>query len=172
MAGRTPSNEPQLFTLAHVLKVDTPIGRIWVESDGELITRTSYSALRGRGGRPPKVLTDAARQMEQYFRRRRKHFELPLQQLGTRFQRMVWNSIDDIPFGTTRTYGQIGAEIGGRAIARTVGQACGSNPLPLLVPCHRVIAADGLLTGYVGGLWRKHWLLQHEGALPKDLFTK
>ncbi|MCB9170203.1 MAG: methylated-DNA--[protein]-cysteine S-methyltransferase [Flavobacteriales bacterium] len=164
--------EPELFTLTHVLSLETPIGKLWIESDGELITRTAFTAIRGRTGRPPKVLTDAGRQIEQYLRRRRKRFDLPLQQLGTRFQRMVWRSIDEIPFGTTRTYGAIGAEIGGKAIARTVGQACGSNPLPLLVPCHRVISADGLLTGYVGGLWRKRWLLQHEGALPRDLFAR
>ena len=108
--------------------------------------------------------------MNTYFSRRRKKFDLPLQQLGTRFQKLVWQAIDDTRWGDTRTYQEIALRIGGRAMARTVGNACASNPLPIIIPCHRVIASDGLLTGYVGGIWRKQWLLVHEGVLSKDLF--
>ena len=161
---------PELFAPLFVAVVDSPIGKLWVESDGELITRVSFTALRGRSGKLPAVLKEAQKQLEQYFRKRRKHFDLPLQRNGTRFQKLVWQAIDNIGFGHTRTYGDIGSDIGGKAIARTVGQACGSNALPLLVPCHRVLGSDGLLTGYVGGLWRKKWMLQHEGVLPKELF--
>lgn len=163
---------PELFALRHVSVVEGPIGKIWLESDGVLITRVSFDALKGRHSKEPKVLTEACKQMDAYFHKKRKAFDLPVQRLGTRFQRMVWEVLDDIPFGTTRTYQMIGDRIGGKAIARTVGNACAHNPTPIIVPCHRVIASDGLLTGYVGGLWRKRWLLVHEGALPKELFDE
>lgn len=162
--------EPELFAHFHVLVVDSPMGKVWVESDGELITRVSFETLKVRHAKPPAVLVDAGKQLEAYFKRKRKHFDLPLQRTGTRFQKLVWEAIDDIRFGDTRTYQAIADRIGGRAIARTVGNACGSNPLPIIVPCHRVIASDGLLTGYVGGLWRKKWLLEHEGVLTREMF--
>ncbi|MCB0770563.1 MAG: methylated-DNA--[protein]-cysteine S-methyltransferase [Flavobacteriales bacterium] len=161
---------PELFTLRHVSVVEGPIGKLWLESDGEFITCVSFDALKGRHSKEPKVLTEARKQMDSYFRKKRKTFDLPVQRLGTRFQRMVWEVLDEIPFGKTRTYRMIGDRIGGKAIARTVGNACAHNPTPIIVPCHRVIASDGLLTGYVGGLWRKRWLLEHEGAIPKELF--
>ncbi|MBK9177126.1 MAG: methylated-DNA--[protein]-cysteine S-methyltransferase [Flavobacteriales bacterium] len=164
------ARERELFHLFHAVVMDSPIGKVWIESDGELITRISFEPLRMRQAKPPAVLRDAQRQMEGYFKRRRKHFDLPLQQLGTPFQKLVWQSIDGIRWGDTRTYQEIADWIGGKAIARTVGNANGSNPLPIIVPCHRVIASNGLLTGYIGGLWRKRWLLQHEGVLPRDLF--
>ncbi|MCC6399757.1 MAG: methylated-DNA--[protein]-cysteine S-methyltransferase [Flavobacteriales bacterium] len=161
---------PELFAPLHVVAVDGPLGKVFLESDGALITRVSFDAITGNRSKTPPLLTEAARQVDHYFAGKRRTFELPLQRLGTRFQRLVWAAIDDIPYGRTLTYQAIGERIGGRALGRTVGHACGSNPLPILVPCHRVIASDGLLTGYVGGLWRKKWLLEHEGALPKELF--
>jgi len=165
-----PGKEPELFAPAHVVVVESPVGKVYIASDGELVTRVSFDPLRLRQAKPPKVLVEAKKQMEAYFKRRRKHFDLPLQHVGTRFQRLVWESIDDIRWGDTRTYQEIAGRIGGKAIARTVGQACANNPVPIIVPCHRVIAVDGLLTGYVGGIWRKRWLLTHEGALDPELF--
>lgn len=170
MAPKRNVKEPELFAHFHVLIVESPVGKVWVESDGELITRVSFEALKVRHAKPPKVLVDAGKQLDAYFHRKRKHFDLPLQRTGTRFQKLVWEAIDDIRFGDTRTYQAIADRIGGKAIARTVGNACGSNPIPIIVPCHRVIASDGLLTGYVGGLWRKKWLLEHEGVLTKEMF--
>ncbi|MBX2978990.1 MAG: methylated-DNA--[protein]-cysteine S-methyltransferase [Flavobacteriales bacterium] len=170
MAPKRNVKEPELFAHFHVLVVESPVGKVWVESDGELITRVSFEALKVRHAKPPKVLVDAGKQLDAYFHRKRKHFDLPLQRTGTRFQKLVWEAIDDIRFGDTRTYQAIADRIGGKAIARTVGNACGSNPIPIIVPCHRVIASDGLLTGYVGGLWRKKWLLEHEGVLTKEMF--
>jgi methylated-DNA-[protein]-cysteine S-methyltransferase len=169
-ARSSKSLEPELFLHFHALSVDSPMGKVWVESDGQLITRVSFDPLKVRHAKPPKVLVDAGRQMDAYFKRRRKHFDLPLQQVGTRFQKLVWTALGDIRFGDTRSYQDIADRIGGKAVARTVGHACGSNPLPIIVPCHRVIASDGLLTGYVGGIWRKRWLLEHEGVLSRDLF--
>ena len=171
MSPTKTKKEPELFAPHYVAVFDGPIGKIWVESDGLLITRVSFDALRGRSAKEPLVLTDAQKQLQAYFDRKRRKFDLPVQRLGTRFQKLVLDAVDDIPFGKTMTYQAIGDRIGGKAIARTVGNACGRNPVPVIVPCHRVIAVDGLLTGYVGGLWRKRWLLQHEGVLSKDLFT-
>ena len=171
MTPRRNVKEPELFAPLHVVVVvDGPLGRVWVESDGELITRLSFEALHVRQAKPPKVLVEAGRQLEAYFLRKRKHCDLPLQRKGTRFQQLGWAAIDDIRCGDTRTYSGIASRIGGKAVARTVGNACGANPIPLIVPCHRVIANDGLLTGYVGGLWRKKWLLEHEGVLTRELF--
>ncbi len=162
--------EPELFAPLHVAVVDGPMGKVWIESDGALITRVSFETLHVRQARTPKVLNDAQKQLEAYFKGRRKHFELPIQRQGTRFQKLVWDAIEGIRFGDTRSYQEIADRIGGRSMARTVGNACGSNPTPIIVPCHRVIGSSGLLTGYVGGIWRKRWLLQHEGVLSKELF--
>jgi len=164
------AKEPELFAPLHVAVVESAIGKLWVESDGLLITRLSFYALPVRQAKTPRVLMDAQFQLDAYFQRKRKAFDLPVQRMGTRFQKLVWEALDRVPYGKTMSYQGIGDLIGGKAIGRTVGNACGSNPIPLIVPCHRVIAVDGLLTGYVGGLWRKKWLLQHEGVLPMDLF--
>jgi methylated-DNA-[protein]-cysteine S-methyltransferase len=172
MPGRPKTLEPELFAPRHVAVVESPIGKLWVESDGVLITRLSFDALHVRQAKLPHVLEQAQKQMEAYFERRLRKFDLPVQQLGTRFQKMVWTMLGDIPYGTATTYQTLADRIGGKAIARTVGNGCGSNPIPIIVPCHRVLAADGLLTGYVGGIWRKKWLLEHEGVLAKELFEE
>lgn len=92
--------------------------------------------------------------------------EVPVDTAGTPFQQMVWSALRAIPVGTTVTYGQLAARIGKPRSSRAVGMASGSNPVPIVVPCHRVIGANGTLTGYGGGLDRKRWLLAHERALP------
>lgn len=166
---RTPK-APELFSPPYVITVDGPIGKLWVASDGALITALSFEALQGRQTKQPKVLLEAEKQLNAYFKGKLKKFELPVQRLGTRFQKLVWTALEDIPYGKAASYKTLGAHIGGRAVGRTVGNACARNPVPIIVPCHRVIGSNGLLTGYVGGLWRKRWLLQHEGALPKELF--
>jgi methylated-DNA-[protein]-cysteine S-methyltransferase len=170
MTPKRNASEPELFAPLHVAVVESPIGKLWVESDGQLITRLSFEALHVRQAKVPPVLQEAQHQLDAYFRKERKTFKLPLQRKGTRFQQLVWAELDGIRFGRSRTYAEIARQIGGKAIARTVGNACGRNPFPIIVPCHRVIAADGLLTGHVGGLWRKKWLLEHEGVLMKEMF--
>lgn len=172
MPSRPKTPDPELFAPLHVVVVESPIGKLWVESDGELITRLSFDTLHVRHARPPKVLEDARKQLDAYFERRRRKFDLPVQRLGTRYQKMVLEMLDAIPYGTATTYQALAERIGGKAIARTVGNACARNPIPIIVPCHRVISVDGLLTGYVGGLWRKRWLLEHEGVLAKELFDR
>lgn len=170
MPSRPKIPEPELFAPLHVAVVESPIGKLWVESDGAVITRLSFDALHVRQARHPSVLTEAQRQLEAYFGGQRQHFHLPVQRLGTRFQQLVRGMLEAIPYGQSTTYQALADRIGGKAIARTVGNACGSNPIPIIVPCHRVLSSGGLLTGYIGGIWRKKWLLEHEGVLTPDLF--
>lgn len=107
-----------------------------------------------------------AGQLQEYFTGRRRAFSLPLALRGTPFQVSVWEALCRIPFGRTSTYRQVAAAIGRAPVAaRAVGGAVGGNPLPVVVPCHRVIGSDGTLTGFGGGLPAKRWLLAHEGAL-------
>ena len=160
-----------MFKPLFVKVVNTPLGKVWLQSDGELITRSSFDKMDGRGGKLPDLLNEASTQLNAYFKGDLERFDLPFQQLGTRFQKLVWKELVEIPKGKTLTYQRLAKRVGGKAIARTVGQACGRNPLPILVPCHRVLGATGLLTGYIGGIWRKKWLLEHEGAIEKDLFS-
>ncbi len=103
------------------------------------------------------------RQLSEYFAGSRRTFELPLRLQGTAFQQTVWRRLTEIPYGDTWSYGQLAARIGKPGASRAVGLANGRNPIAILVPCHRVIGADGSLTGYGGGLERKQWLLAHEG---------
>lgn len=109
------------------------------------------------------VLDSALRQLRQYFGDERRDFELPLDPGGTKFQRCVWEVVLRIPFGKTLSYGELARRVG--SSPRAVGGAVGANPLPIVIPCHRVVGADGSLTGYGGGLRMKVWLLRHEGAL-------
>ena len=106
-------------------------------------------------------------QLEEYAAGRRRAFDLPLNPAGTPFQRQVWRALLDIPYGETRTYGALAAAIGTPGAARAVGAACGRNPLVVLIPCHRVVGADGSLTGYSaeGGVERKRALLELEAGI-------
>lgn len=106
------------------------------------------------------------RQLEEYFEGRRRVFELPLDLRGSAFQKDVWNAVAQIPFGCTASYGQIAQLVGRPRASRAVGAANGQNPIPIVVPCHRVIGSDGSLTGYGGGLPLKRRLLALEGLLP------
>lgn len=119
------------------------------------------------------VLRETQAQLEDYFAGKRRRFDLPLAPRGTEFQRQVWWELANIPFGTTISYAQLAARVGRPAATRAVGAANGRNPVPIVLPCHRVIGADGSLTGFGGGLPTKQYLLQLEGALPTrdDLFA-
>ena len=104
----------------------------------------------------------AVQQILEYFAGTRKTFSVPLHAPGTEFQQRVWEALRQIPFGEIRSYGEIATAIGEPKAVRAVGTANGMNRIAIIIPCHRVIGADGALTGYGGGLWRKDWLLQHE----------
>ncbi|HEX5761423.1 MAG TPA: methylated-DNA--[protein]-cysteine S-methyltransferase [Thermoanaerobaculia bacterium] len=109
------------------------------------------------------------RQLAEYFAAQRTAFELPLAPAGSPFQRRVWEALLAIPYGRTRSYGELAAAVGRPGAARAVGRANHDNPIGVVIPCHRVIAAGGALTGYAGGLHRKRYLLELEGALPRSL---
>ena len=108
------------------------------------------------------LLLETARQLAQYFAHERRAFELPLAPQGSGFQQIVWQALLAIPFGETRSYGELARAIGRPAASRAVGTANSKNPISIIVPCHRVIAATGELTGYAGGMPAKRWLLDHE----------
>lgn len=115
-----------------------------------------------------ELLEEASGQLADYFRGERRHFLLPLDLRGTAFQQKVWEALTSIPFGQTRTYKQVAETIGSPRAVRAVGGANNRNPLPVIVPCHRVIGADGQLVGYGGGLPIKRFLLQLEGVPVAD----
>ncbi|MFN8628705.1 MAG: methylated-DNA--[protein]-cysteine S-methyltransferase [Candidatus Binatia bacterium] len=125
--------------------------------------RWLHARLLGRG--ETSVLRAALTQLRDYFAGRRRSFDLPVDPGGTAFQRQVWQLVAAIPFGDTVSYGAIAEQIGSPGRARAVGAAVGANPIPIIIPCHRVIGADGSLVGYGGGLRMKIWLLRHEQAL-------
>jgi len=112
----------------------------------------------------PPVMQMCVTELDEYFRGQRQIFTVKLVLHGTPFQIQVWRHVLTIPCGVTATYGAVAAAIGKPQAVRAVGLANGHNPLPIIIPCHRVIGANGKLTGYGGGLWRKEWLLQHERA--------
>jgi methylated-DNA-[protein]-cysteine S-methyltransferase len=151
--------------------VDSPIGRLSLHSDGVALTGL-YMDVAGRPRQPSAAWTEDAsvgplpqtvRQLDEYFMGRRRDFDLPLRLEGTGFQQRVWQVLTEIPYGVTWSYGELARRIGNLNASRAVGLANGRNPISILVPCHRVIGADGSLTGYGGGLERKRWLLAHEG---------
>ncbi len=117
-----------------------------------------------------KLLNEMEKQAKEYFNGKRREFDFPLDQKGTSFELSVWKKLMNIPYGETRSYGEIAEELGKPGASRAVGRANGANYIPIIVPCHRVIDASGELHGYGGGLWRKRWLLEHEGAIPKQMF--
>ncbi|HST19121.1 MAG TPA: methylated-DNA--[protein]-cysteine S-methyltransferase [Gaiellaceae bacterium] len=146
--------------------VDTPIGSLGlVASDAALQSvRFDGRGLRAEG--ESAVLEEAERQLASYFEGELLKFDLPLELHGTEFQRRCWLALASIPYGQTVSYGEQARRLGlGSDAARAVGAANGSNPLPIVLPCHRVIGADGSLTGFGGGLHVKRYLLEHEGAL-------
>jgi methylated-DNA-[protein]-cysteine S-methyltransferase len=145
--------------------VNTPIGVLGLVGSDAGLSRVLWSA-NGLPGKGCAVLDDAAAQLDAYFAGELVDFDLPLDLDGTEFQRECWLALASIPYGQTVSYGEQARRLGlGPAAARAVGAANGQNPLPLVLPCHRVIGADGSLTGFGGGLHLKRFLLEHEGAL-------
>jgi len=110
------------------------------------------------------------KQLQEYFKRERKGFDLPLEIIGTDFQKKVWDELTKIPYGETISYGELANRMGDKNLMRAVAAANGANPIPIIIPCHRVIGADGSLTGYGGGLDVKKKLLELEGSWTMDLF--
>ncbi|MGJ4730941.1 methylated-DNA--[protein]-cysteine S-methyltransferase [Luteimonas sp. SDU101] len=161
--------------------VDSPVGPLFVAADVQ-----GLRAIEFRDNRHPvrrgadwregdsALLRTARAQLDEYFAGRRRSFALPLSPQGTAFQLSVWNALATIPYGRTISYADLATRVGRPTAMRAVGAANGRNPLPIVLPCHRVIGADGTLTGFGGGLPTKQFLLKLEGALPAafDLFPQ
>jgi methylated-DNA-[protein]-cysteine S-methyltransferase len=156
--------------------VDSPLGALLVTGDGTAITGLFLPS----GARPvrpqPKwqrddpAFAEVARQLSEYFAGSRRAFELPLRPRGSAFQHLVWQTLRTIPYAQTTSYGAIAVELGQPGAARAVGLANARNPISIVVPCHRVVGANGSLTGYGGGLPAKRWLLGHELQHAESLF--
>ncbi|HKE43248.1 MAG TPA: methylated-DNA--[protein]-cysteine S-methyltransferase [Steroidobacteraceae bacterium] len=155
-------------------EIDSPIGRLLLAGERDQLTLVRFqSAARSR--RPqPEWVADAARfdavtrQLSEYFAGERQVFDLELAMAGTPFQRAVWSALREIPYGETISYGELARRLGRPRAVRAVGSANGANPVPIIVPCHRVIGSDGSLTGFGGGLDMKRRLLALEGAACVD----
>ncbi|MFI5285738.1 MAG: methylated-DNA--[protein]-cysteine S-methyltransferase [Candidatus Dormibacteria bacterium] len=150
----------------------TPLGRVLVVTAGRallglfFVGRPRRPSLPEAGAAPEETLDVVRMQLNEYFQGRRTRFELPLRLEGTPFQIAVWSALLDIPYGTTSTYEGLATQIGRPRAARAVGAANGRNPISIIVPCHRLVGADGGLTGYGGGIHRKQSLLKLECATP------
>jgi len=146
--------------------LNSPVGELRLVSDGHALLRIEFENHRGSDGqqRNDPVLTETASQLTQYFAGKRRSFSLPLAASGTDFQRQVWAALEQIPFGELRSYSDIATAIGNLKAVRAVGAANGRNPIPIIVPCHRVIGSNGKLTGFAGGLPAKQKLLELEAA--------
>jgi methylated-DNA-[protein]-cysteine S-methyltransferase len=172
--------EPTLF----FERIDTPIGTLTLAADANGLRHIEFPSNRhpvdragwvpGADGIAADIIESTARQLREYFDGARRDFDLPLAPEGTAFQCEVWRTLATIPYGQTWSYRDLAHAIGKPAAVRAVGAANGRNPLPIVLPCHRVIGADGSLTGFGGGLPIKAALLRLEGALPPrgsgDLF--
>ncbi|HET8674090.1 MAG TPA: methylated-DNA--[protein]-cysteine S-methyltransferase [Thermoleophilaceae bacterium] len=160
-------NEITLYT-----QIESPIGELLLFG-GEHSLQGLYMDRRPLDSwkRADEPFADARAQLGEYFAGQRSEFDIELDLRGSTFQRAVWDALLEIPYGETRSYGEIAKRIGRPDRARAVGSANGSNPVSIVVPCHRVIGADGSLTGYGGGLERKRWLLEHEAGVAQLALT-
>lgn len=151
---------------AACLEMPSPIGTLTLVGNGSALTAVHMDgdgmSLPTRAKKGDAVLEHARRQLEEYFAGTRTNFDVPLAAEGTPFQSNVWSALCEIPFAQTRSYADIARAIRNPKAVRAVGAANGRNPIGIIVPCHRVIGADGSLTGYGGGIERKRWLLNHE----------
>ncbi|MGQ0582376.1 MAG: methylated-DNA--[protein]-cysteine S-methyltransferase [Reyranella sp.] len=147
--------------------IESPVGRLALEADDDCVTSVRWASPEERAAEeaPDAVLKEATRQLDRYFQRKLRRFDLPLAARGTDHQKRVWAMMRDIPFGETATYGGMAIALGSGP--RAVGMACGRNPIPIIVPCHRVLAAGGKEGGFSGGrgLPTKRQLLAIEGVV-------
>ena len=160
--------------------IDSPVGPLLIAGNDDGLQLIEFQAPRHpvpRGAHwregDHAVLQRTQSQLQEYFAGERRRFDLPLAPQGTDFQRQVWRELAGIPFGGTISYAELALRLGRPTATRAVGAANGRNPVPIVLPCHRVIGADGSLTGFGGGLPTKQFLLRLEGALPRevDLFA-
>ena len=162
------ANDPLSYSV-----MPSPVGDLLLVADDLGLHQIRFTQGKGAATideawvRDDAALAEVRRQLEEYFAGTRKSFELTLVPTGTAFQRSVWQALTEIPFGSTWSYGELAQHIGRPKAVRAVGAANGANPLPIVVPCHRVIGANGKLTGFGGGLPAKEYLLALEGVLQE-----
>ena len=143
--------------------INSPVGYLKLTSTKDELIAISFSEETGDStGYQPEVLKITEKQLNEYFDGSRKEFDLKLNPGGTQFQLKIWELVRRVPFGKTASYIDIAREAGSLAKTRAVGMANGKNPIPIVIPCHRIIGKNGSLTGYAGGIERKLYLLQHE----------
>lgn len=168
------------MTTLHYIEFDSPVGVLRIVADRDALRQIDFHSARAIPAPDPAwvnaddtLLREAKQQLQAWFAGDRRAFELPLAPEGTPFQRDVWDALCRIPYGETVSYGDIAADVGRPDASRAVGAACGRNPLPIVIPCHRVVGRNGSLTGFGGGIEAKKTLLAVEGqqalALTFDL---
>lgn len=156
--------------MIHYNWIASPLGGLLLTSDGRSLTGLYLEDQKYLPQQTEvwqedpqlELFSQTQAQLQEYFAHQRQHFDLPLDPQGTEFQQQVWQLLREIPFGETISYGTLAQRVGQPNAARAVGAANGRNPISIIVPCHRVIAGNGKLTGYAGGIDRKQWLLHHE----------
>jgi len=146
----------------------SPLGMLKIEATNANLVAVQFMSEEvvsgiNESGKSP-IIEETIRQLIEYFEDKRRQFDLPLEYIGTEFQQRVWKELTKIPYGQTISYGQLANRLGSAKLVRAIGNANGKNPIGIIVPCHRVIGNNGDLVGYAGGLWRKQWLLEHEGS--------
>ena len=145
------------------ITIDSPIGFLEISSDKQRILSVSFIANYNEPStNQPNILKQAVKQLNEYFAGKRTIFDLPLSPKGTEFQQKVWEQVKMVSFGKTASYLEIANKTGTRNHTRAVGLANAKNPIPVIIPCHRIVGVNGKLTGYAGGIEKKRWLLQHE----------
>ncbi|TMP40813.1 cysteine methyltransferase [Pseudoalteromonas citrea] len=147
--------------------LNSPLGTIECVSSEKGLRHVIFCGEQVNAANPNKITHMCIKQLAEYFQGSRNTFTIPLDPVGTDFQQQVWQSLNNIPFGETRSYLDIAQQVGRPKGSQAVGGANGRNPISIIVPCHRVIASSGKLTGYAGGIERKLWLLEHEGIYVK-----
>lgn len=142
--------------------IETPIGKIRLQAKGELLQRLDFVDEAEPLIKPTSFLLQVTNQLNEYFDGKRMRFEIPVHADGTHFQMNVWDQLIQIHYGHTWSYEDLAKRLGDKKVIRAAATANGRNPIPIIIPCHRVIGKDGTLTGYSGGLWRKKYLLELE----------
>ena len=154
-----------MIDMEKIFFYETPVGKLCIGEENGAITRVTWRQIPEESIlEETELILECKTQLDAYFRGERKGFDLPLLPKGTAFQQKVWKALTEIPYGETRTYGEIAAAVGNPKAARAVGMANNKNPIGIIIPCHRVVGASGKLVGYAGGMDRKEWLLELEKA--------
>jgi len=152
-----------LMTMETATRADGSEALVWLDFVDDAASAQGLPLAGEVKGSP--VIAQCAHELDEYFNGTRKIFDVPLMPRGTPFREKVWAELELIQFGNTISYAELAGRVGNPKASRAVGSANGKNPIWLIIPCHRVITSDGSLGGYAGGLWRKEWLLEHEGVI-------